>query len=332
MSSDWTIVELKNDRSQSLLPLFERVWPQEFGHSEKIRWAFQTNPLGAGILMAATPAKDTMTPIAARGSIVWPVTSGDDVASLKVHQFHGTCVHPDFRRMGIFTALNRVFLERFAELGGDAIFNISVASSRAGYEKLGWSYISGFHRLILVLRPLRVLQTLLTRKARAGFCVNSIPSQRPPSFEQVADANTKRNAILDGRFFTHYDDALFQWRYDNLAAGYRFVVDKTHGFCSYKAGRRGSAKEVLVGDIWPLGTPYRSIGKLLWRVVRREKPHLVSVLVSRSHPYHRYFRALAFFPDPKGDLNHGVRPISEKGREFLQPSRWALMTADIDTY
>jgi len=332
MNSDWTVVELKQENAQSLLPLFECVWPREDGHREKIRWAFETNPLGPGILMAATPAEDETTPIAARGSIVWPVTSRLGATNANVHQFHGTCVHPSHRRKGIFTTLNREFLVRFADTGGDAIFNISAAASKAGYEKLGWTYIPGFHRLVLVLRPIRVLRTLLARTGRPDFFLNSVPSQRTPCFEQVAAANNKRSSVLDGRFYTRYDDAFFRWRYANPAAGYRFVVDATDGFCSYKVGRRGAASEVLIGDIWPLGTPYRSIPKLLWRVVRREKPHLVTIVMSKTHPYHRCLRALAFFPDPKGDLNHGVRPVSEKGRKFLQPSRWALMTADIDTY
>jgi hypothetical protein len=325
-ASEWRPEELAADQIGALAPLFHRVWPGA-DHEATIDWAFRAPAAGRGIVLAAMLDGRA---IGARGSIPWPV----DGRGAVVHQFHGTCVDPDHRRLGVFSTLNREFLARFTAAGGWAVFNISVAESRAGYEKLGWHYLPGLRRYLLVSGPVRIAREVLSHGYRALRAAGAPPSTRRdplPPFEGVEPFLAARGRELDDRLSSRYDEAWYRWRFSRADRGYRFVIGD-RGALVYVVQERAGLVEVLIGDIWPRRNRLLDVASLLVRLVARERPALISIILSSGHPLRRLVRRLGFVADPKGDLNHGVRVVDRRADDLLIPERWALATADIDTF
>lgn len=328
---EWSVQELQKTHAARLVPLFDTVWPSNVSNEQYARWAFEASPTG-NLVLTATLNDDRSNIVGARGSILWPLQE-EGPGALKVHQLSGTCVHPDFRRRGIFTQLNLAFLERFKEAGGDCVFNVSVDKSRAGYEKIGWSYLPGLRRLILPVRPLRIARAAMTTEGEIRGAPTSLePGDEPPDFESISYLNEARKVQLGTQFFTRYSRSFFNWRFSRKMSGYRFLVIDGTGMVCYKTGRRCGLRDMVIGDLWIIQPTVVQLARLLWPLMRRERPDLVSVVTTRAHPLHGRLRSLGFVPDPKGDLNLGVRPVTRRGEALLDPGRWALMMADIDTF
>lgn len=323
----WHPEELAAGDIRALAPLFLRVWPGR-DHAPTIEWAFSRPPQGRGIVLAAL--RDDGTAIGARGSIPWPL----DERGAAIHQFHGTCVDPDHRRLGIFSALNRGFLERFGASGGLAVFNVSVAESRAGYEKLGWKYIGGLRRHVLVANPFRVAwQVALAgyRAVRHGPAVPLATSASIPSYAGLRAFLEERQRVTAALLTSRYDPAWYGWRFSRRDGGYRFAITGA-GAAVYVMQQRAGLKEILLGDVWPRRYRTLDVARVLVSMLRAERPAIVSIVLSHSHPLRPILSRLGFIPDPKGDLNHGVRIVDARANDLLTPERWALATADIDTF
>jgi len=327
------IENLEPLQAQQLAPLFAAVWPEQRNHATDIRWAFQSSPLGSGLLLVARDSDNSSIITGARGSIPWPLCLADDT-SAKVHQLHGTCVHPDYRRLGLFTQLNRTFLEQYEAMDGAAVFNISVAASRAGYEKLGWTYLPGLRRYLYFARPLAFAKTMLGNRGRLRSMLQSEHSRNDalPSWTVLQDLAEVREQALKGFHHTSPDETWLAWRYSRVDQGYRFVYRVDIGWCSYRMRRSGQIIEALLGDVWLLNARPSSVRALLSKVIEAEHPTIVSVLLTRGHPWHHAFVRAGFIPDWKGDLNFGVKLVGDAAHSMVDASRWALMTADIDTF
>lgn len=323
---------LSPTKAPQLVPLFDVVWPEQSYHREDVEWAFRTSPLGEGLLLVAQ-ASDTSLIVGARGSVPWPLRQANG-ALPKVHQFHGTCVHPDYRRLGLFTQLTAAFLTQFAASDGDAVFNISVAASRAGYEKLGWSYLPGLRRYLYIAEPVAFAQVMLRNQGRMRTTLKPVYRRNQPltawaDLEGLVDV---REQALADTHHTVVNEAWLNWRYSHGEQGYRFVYQPGIGWCSYRIRRSDQLTEALLGDVWLAKASYANVRSLLKTVIQAETPTVVSIVLTKAHPWRNAFTRAGFLPDWKGDLNFGVRIVRDTASNLLDPGRWSLMTADIDTF
>lgn len=325
--------KLENIQAQQLLPLFKTVWTDKTNHAESIEWAFQTSPLGDGLIFTSWANDNLSLAIGARGSIPWPlkIAGSDD---LIIHQFHGTCVHPQYRRQGIFNELNQIFLREFENIQGAAIFNVSVLASRYGYEKLGWSYIEGLRRFLYIANPVKFSLKWLKQRSniRGELATLRRQNQKAPEWGLLSSLSQVREDSLRNYHHTAYDEKLLNWRYSRKNEGYSFLFRPNHYWCSYKLRQTNLFTEVLLGDVWLSEGSSKIIRMILKELISIEKADIVSIILSQWHPWKTAFRWAGFLPDPKGDLYFGVRIVNEAARELLNPQRWALMTADIDTF
>lgn len=327
-----SIEYLPPSQAQQLALLFETVWPDQNNHGADIRWAFQSSPLGAGILLV-TRAEGTSLLTGARGSIPWPLCQANGNLLL-VHQLHGTCVHPEFRRLGLFTQLTQAFLQQLEENSGVAVFNVSVAASRAGYEKLGWTYLPGLQRYLYIARPLAFIEAMFSNRGRLRATFETVcrPNHLLTPWSDLKNLAEIREKALANTHHTLPDEEWLRWRYSREDQGYRFVYQADVGWCSYHLRRSNQITEVLLGDVWLANGTTANVRALLNAVTRAERPTLISILLSRRHPWRQAFVRSGFLPDWKGDLHFGVRLVNDTAHDLLDASRWALMTADIDTF
>jgi len=323
---------LQNHQASALEELFRVVWGDQKNHAAHIQWALQTNPLGhAPIIIAVDEEKI----VASRASMRWPIQ--DPNRSLAFYQFTGTCVHPDYRRIGLFTKTNQFFLDWFENSSDEQrrIFTVSVDASRRGYEKLGWNYIPGFRRHIRVAgwrsfaRKLRRAPRDLRGQQKLIF--SSSESKLTP-YGVLDKLNQIREEQLNGLYHTSYRQEVFNWRFAMEQQAYRDMFLPGIGWCVYKLMRRGVFIEVEIGDVWLYRKSFWALKKLCAAIIARDKPDLFTVVLSSGHPYRTLFYQNGFLPDPRGDLNFGIYQQNDRVSDIADLKNWAVMTEVLDTF
>ena len=313
-------VDATEDVLTSIARFNKRIWPDadDIG-IEKVRWAFGGNPLGRAPLLVATGKSGEV--LGVRGGIPWSVDLGDGLRRTAV-QLHGTGIDESIRRRGVFSRMTRDFLELSHAQRIPLIFNVSVSASRAGYERLGWTYVDSLRSMFLPVRPDRIVPELLGGKprTRADWSFDPTP---PPVYSDITALLERRNCELSGGMHTTYDSNFFSWRFDSDK--YRWLGNAESGLIVYRVRSRGTLRELLIGDVWP---GVKSVHYLIRRAILKERPDLVTSWTTTEHPLYRRLRRMGFLVQPGRALHLGLR--HPDGRT---PSmRCALMAADIDTF
>ncbi len=294
--------------------LFCLVWnePKELV-TEKTRWAFAND--FAKVLVLKNSDGDI---VAVRGGFKWPLMNGTN--SLDCYQFHGTCVHPDYRRMGLFSNLNREFLEVCRSEQVEVIYNVSVKASRLGYEKLGWQYLKGFHRLT------KVHSWNWIKKAGHTKLL-------PPENSSIIIEDkffTARRAQFKNLIHTNYSQEFLDWRLDNKLENYQ-VHSSENARIVYKTRFVANRRELVIGEIFMLQPSFAVFRKAMQSLMGLEKPDISYTYIFSSHPFYQYYLQYLYLPNPFNyNLNFGVRPIG-KGEQF-NVGKWAVSFLDIDTF
>lgn len=321
--------EFKDVKPEEIAHLFDLVWSgQKFSSIvSKTKWAFYNDHSKVVLFEAGSKL------VAARGSFEWPLALKKN--NIKTYQFHGTCVHPDFRRKGIFTSINKKFIAEAIKENYDLIFNVSVDNSRAGYEKLGWKYLKGFHRMTYVNNPIKFFSRKLKAKKseiNENFIIESateiptIEKTIPPEFLEARKIQFK-NTIT-----TNYSNDFLKWRLNNPCENYKIHSTEK---CTiiYKININKGIKELIIGDFFILEKEYKLFSRNLRQIIKKEKPDITYTYIFKTHPYFNYYIRYLFLPNPFNfNLNFGTKTLNEKTEDFIKDKKWALGFLDIDTF
>ncbi|MFL9835655.1 GNAT family N-acetyltransferase [Chryseobacterium terrae] len=307
------IVELNKNELNKVIDLFCLVWgePRE-QVKEKTNWAFLNS--FSKVLVFKNNKEEI---IAVRGGIKWPIIYNNK--KFLCFQFHGTCVHPNYRRMGLFTKLNIAFLESCKDEGVELIFNVSVKASKLGYEKLGWQYLKGFHRLTKV-HPINAV----FKKNIDEEVIVSDKIEIPEIFFLAREKQFK-NLIN-----TSYDHNFLNWRLSNKEENYRFF--STENACViYKTKIKKNRKELIIGDIFLLNKRFKDFHICLSKLLEKEKPYLSFTYIFASHPYYFFYLGFLYLPNPLNyNLNFGTKTLDDKLK--ISNLNWGVGFLDIDTF
>ncbi|MBS1549840.1 MAG: GNAT family N-acetyltransferase [Bacteroidetes bacterium] len=311
----YKVIKGYETNSLNIAGLFQLVWGGDITEiEEKTEWAFYKTK--SKIILYED--KDRL--IAARGGIFWPLQINDNL--INSIQFHGTCVHPDYRRKGIFTAINKEFLQSATNDKVEFIFNVSVDASRAGYEKLGWEYIKGFRRLTLFRKPLRIIK----ERRKPAVILNKETPKKHISDVLIRNRNEKL------REYVHvpYSDDFIKWRLDNPKAGYE-ILENNNGAILYKKYRKGNALEIVIGECFLTSYSYSEFSKLIESLIKKENPDMIYTYIFNNHPLYNFYLRKFFLPNPfHFNLNFGTKVLNSGLK--ISEEKWALSYLDIDTY
>ena len=308
------IEELDKKDIDKVIDLFCLVW-NEPKHlvTEKTLWAFANT--FSKVLVFKNEDEEI---IAVRGGFKWPLTN--DGKNLDCYQFHGTCVHPNYRRMSLFTKLNKAFLKASHAEQADLIYNVSVKASKLGYEKLGWHYLKGFHRLT------KFHTSNLIRKAnRSDMLLVETPKEEIPEFFFEA-----RRAQFKGLISTNYSEEFLQWRLNNKEQNYQ-IHSSINAFIIYKTRIVSNRKELIIGEIFLQNKNYQLFRDAFRSLLKIEKPDISFTYIFSSHPFYKYYLRYLYLPNPLNyNLNFGVKLISDKIE--ISDMKWGISFLDIDTF
>ncbi len=315
------LVKLENDDLLSLVELFQIVWGGNYDKRlHKTHWAFNNNHSRVLVL------KHENKIIAARGGFEWPLLQG--TTQIKTYQFHGTCVHPDYRRMGLFSKLNLAFIEQAKNDGFELIFNVSVKSSMLGYKKLGWQYLKGFHRLTKIHSPIKFL---LSKLGKNENHTNNFKIENDSLLIEnvLENYNFKRFKVGENQIITDYSKEFLTWRLKNPGENYR-VYNIDNSFVVYKIKYSNGLKEVILGDYFLVENSYILFKKLLNHVIEKENPDISYSYIFSNHPYYKHYLKALYMPNPLHyNLYFGTRPINNN---YTLSNNWLMSFLDIDTF
>ncbi|WP_338378877.1 GNAT family N-acetyltransferase [uncultured Flavobacterium sp.] len=324
------IKPFKNSSVSEISSLFNIVWEgQEYDDIvAKTNWAFFND--SSKVVLFESNAEL----IAARGAFEWPLCYNEK--HLNTFQFHGTCVHPNFRRKGIFTSINKQFLKEAQEEKFDLIFNVSVDSSRAGYEKLGWVYLKGFRRLTYINKPYSFFkssflkeQSQVVQKQKKHFSSSNKFNFIDKIPEEFLISRTEQ---FKNRLHTNYSEKFIEWRLNNPNENYK-IFRGDDCVIVYKIKQVKSSKQLIIGDFFMLKKNYKTFRKNINLLMKYEEPTITFTYSFNTHPYFKYYYRHFFLPNPFNyNLNFGLKTLNNKTRDFLLNKKWGLSFLDIDTF
>lgn len=300
-----------------LTKLFSIVWDTQNPDRIKAKtmWAF------GNTFSKVLVYEDSGMLIAARGGIHWPLTF--PTRDIKAIQFHGTCVHPAYRRQGIFSSINKDFLKEAEAENIDVIFNVSVDNSRAGYEKLGWKYCKGFRRLTYFNNPLSQLLNLDVNSSR----------KKADFTEHIKEAFiSARNAEFQNKIFCKYDNVFLDWRLSNKYEDYQ-ILQTDDAALIYKKVINNGKKEIIIGECFLMEYKFKAFSHIINELLKIEGPSMVYTYIATGHPCYSYYLKKFFFPNPKRlNLNFGVKVINTQLQSEIENTKWGISFLDIDTF
>lgn len=308
---DFKIELFNKNELNKVVDLFCIVWGEErVKVEEKTNWAFMND-----FSLVVVVKNENNEIIAVRGGIRWPLEYMGK--TIQCYQLHGTCVHPNYRRRGIFSKMNLDFVKRVTDEGVELIFNVSVKASRLGYEKIGWKYLKGFHRLTK-FHP---------------FTKSSALDKNTPTTNAL-DLNiplVKRDKeIFHDLVYPDYSEAFISWRLKNNTQNYD-IFSHDNSYVIYKVIDKNNKRQLVIGEVFLSENKATVFIKTMTKLLRIIKPQMSVCYIFKHHPYYNFFLLLLFVPNPRNlNLNFGVRNLGE-ATDYTD-HKWGLSFLDIDTF
>lgn len=318
-TSEIMIEELDRSSISEAINLLVKVFGRDKNYVQsKTNWAFNNNH--SKVLVAI----HNNNIIAVRGGMEWELRYNEEI--FKGIQFHGTSVHPQYRRLGLFTRLNELYVDYAQNNNIDLIFNVSVEKSRRGYEKLGWSYINGFHRLTLFNNPIKCI---CNYKYLSGdsFEKNDDLLLDDKSIDTILNAKNKRKNLI----CANYDKESIKWRLSCEADKYQILKGEKY-LIVYKVSFNGKIRKLIIGDVFLKENSYKNFKKAFNKLYQVVKPDITYTYIFENNPIYKYYLLSKFLPNPFNyNLNFGTRIFSNN--DILKSeNKWALTYLDIDTF
>lgn len=311
---------LKKEEIDELISLIEIVFKRESKYViSKTKWAFDNDH--SCVIVAKYEGKI----VASRGGFDWPLRLNGQ--AYKAVQFHGTCVHPDHRRKGLFSKLNTEYIELAKNKDVDCIFNVSLKNSRAGYEKLGWKYIRGFHRLTYFHSPYKFIKSRMSKNVDN----KSVGEQQYIPVPTIpAKFLEARNSQFKNKIHTNFSVDFLEWRLNNREEKYR-IHQTANAWVIYKIVQIDTIKSIIFGDFFLIEKSNKLFRDTMKEIIKKEKPDISYTYISRSHPYFKFYLTNFYLPNPFNlNLNFGIKELSNGNN--LVTENWASSFLDIDTF
>lgn len=327
MEGEIIIRKIDNLDIPHLTELYTRVWPNyPFDRINKTKWAVTTSPEKG--FCAEIDGKI----IGSRSSFFTNCYLGN--SKLRCVQFGDSCVDVDYRGVGLFTKMNKAFLEAFfSDQEPSIIWNVSVDASKKAYEKLGWKYIRSLSGLYYISRPIRFL-------FKSGFHLNMISGPKEYTDAPIPDVSQIPTEFImnreeihrkNGQIHTFYDEDTLRWRVGS-ASGIRLFSKPKMGACFYKLGNRDRVVYLRIGEVFL--AEGASLKSLIKELIRIHHADVVITSISSAHPLYKNYKRMGFINNPfKKYLNLGFKTNSSSLLSACSNTKnWALCNLDLDTF
>jgi GNAT superfamily N-acetyltransferase len=330
---EWTLENVPADdpaARERALGLLREVFGASFFSKEYWQWKYVANPAGASTLVAARAEDGTYLGFRA----LWRMSFRRGRVPVEAAQPCDTVVHPSARRLGIFSAMTAMAMERAREQGIGLVFNNPNPEAALGYARLGWHDLGGMRWYARPVRPVRIVARLAAAGGRPGPAEWADPAG---PWEGVPDPDMipfleRRLADHPATIANARSGSWLAWRYAS-APHRRYGVAFAGGpgdrgaMVVYGAGRRSGLREVQLVDLTVGTRGLETARRLLAGIVERESPDWLVHAASAGSPERALMGALGFIPLPRKAALMGVSPGDERA-----PGGVSVVLGDLDTF
>jgi len=346
----YRIIKYSPEYKESLLELLKTMWKDlnESEIKEQFKWRYERNPYHQSpyIYLAVIDEKV----VGFRAFVLHLFTLKKSI--YQVFSPTDAIVNPDYRRKGIFSALNEFFLKDLAETGLENALIVNLSSNKystPGYLKQDWQVTDGIRYYAYRISLLNIIKRALFNKQSQFFTRNLLKPKDGVIIEITQSLYAKElsdfvaNNRVKNRLNNLRDEAYYNWRYSHKQGVYYIVYYRVNGelkgFVIIKRLTRFqySLEEYLAIDRKTYSSLLKDVSKIL------SVPVLRTWILS---PYDRLiFSSCSFIKEPllllrilrKHRLPILVRPVvmSVKEDDFLidgidtrKINNWQLYLAD----
>jgi GNAT superfamily N-acetyltransferase len=228
------------------------------------KWKHIDNPFGPSFLRVACSESNRI--VGLRAFMQWRFDVGGAV--IRAVQAVDTATAPDFRRMGIFSALTRQAIEDARSDGVSLIYNTPNMRARPGYLRLGWQYVGTVQPLVRLLDLPGWNGRVRSRGAQSvgtggdsspNFFRAPIPGAKEAfdETESIAQLLEQASTFRDERtgFRTSLSVEYARWRYTSYPGiTYRAIrnakAGQLRGCAIFRVGQRLGLREALLSELW----------------------------------------------------------------------------------
>lgn len=328
MEDNIIIRKVTSNDSKGLIDLYDRVWPgKRTIHERKVAWMLETSEKKG--CLAELDGKIIGSRTCFHSNLYW-----GDSKKIESVQFGDSCVDPSYRRLGLFSRMNKAFLDDYFVTGDEVIYNVSVDASRKAYEKQKWVYIDSLSNIYYFPNFLRFV---IKSKGQISRLSGSLVSEKVeiPNISDIPETLlSKRNAFVGTeKIHIKYDKDTLKLRLQT-DSNIRLFQDSEFGVCFYKIGEKNGLHCLNIGEMFLNDYTQKSFNRMLKKLCELHKPDVVNISITHAHPMFRFYKRKGFICNPKRKyLNLGVRVESDKMKSLcLNPNNWAISDLDIDTF
>jgi hypothetical protein len=329
MDNNIIIRDITPSDETGLIELYDKVWPETAGEKYgKTKWM-----LSSSVFYGVCTCVEGKI-IGSRPSFYSNVYYGD--RKLCAVQCGNSCVDNEYRRYGIFSKMNSLFLQKFFDEDKyDLIYNVSVYASKMAYQKLGWVYIDALAKLTCFANIWSVAwKTKLNIKKLSGkvmYHKKDIPNFDDFDYKllEIREDYLRKKVNIH----TYYNKDFFQWR---LHSDSNIAIHKVDnlGVVLYKIGKRKELRIITIGEVFLYDYSKKNIKKVIRSLKKSFDVDIFEIAITEQHPCYPFYRKAGFVINPfKKYLNLGVKVVSDEMKQIcLNSQNWALSTLDIDTF
>ncbi|MFP8954498.1 GNAT family N-acetyltransferase [Natrialbaceae archaeon A-arb3/5] len=345
---------------EQIVSLHDSVFGREWGH-DWFEWKFKRNPYVDHVPIIVSTRGDQIVGCRAFFALEMQINGTTQTAL----QPCDTMVHPDHRRQGLFSRMNELALEYYADRSPAFFFNFPNENSKRGNLKHGWQEVRTVPMYYRVHDPIPLLKTWIDgdgsgkidsdeRSGADASIVANVLSSAETSSERESDGvrveryETPPHALLASigeqesttGIRANRSAEFYRWRLDNPASEY----------AAYVATRDGTALAALlvsvaedcvqIVDILSRNDSARQgvVGDLVSGVIgaHSDRNYFTAFGESLPNPLRR-----GFYPDTRFPLSTIIRPTTRTllardiGDSTLiensSPADWQLTQLDLDT-
>lgn len=290
-------------------------------------WKFWDSPFGAAIMAYAQTNEGEVAGAVAFGR--YELTHGS--ANLKAALSYQTFVHPDYRRLGLFTRLSQMAMDVCRQQGVQLMFNFPNTTSLGGFKKQGWVEVDCVRSFVKPLHWGRVISQFNIGLRSTRFQPDVIIEFAPSDYAGFEESLLNLSSIrAEDVWAPHRTPEYLLWRYYTYPM-YRYVtVIDDNGWAILRTGKRGRYAEAQVMELFPVKGAETKFLRAISRQVRQKlNSDILSLTISQAHPVFNSVRWAGFLPIPN-HVNFTYKPLETW--LTTENRSWVLTATEFHTY
>ena len=302
---------------------------------ESFLWTHRDNPAGSSIISYALDKKiDSVVAICP--FLVCKMRIQDE-------EYFGTqavdvATHPDYQKLGLLKKLSSYSLDQSSRRNAVFFFTFPnhLSGSYRGFLKLGIKDQGRFYYLFKPVRNHLKIPYLLLKKRNELKIFNQTPKLQPESIN-LQIIGDQLNFFINQRrkwpdiWSCDRSAEFYKWRFVDHPK-HKYEVIKNDDFIAFiRRGYRSDLYEIKLSDVlFNINDKNnKHLIKKIIKIIKTEySPDIISICLTKNHPYFKFFKNSRFVPAPFRTRHLSIDlPICP---EHLRSKKMALSNIDVD--